>query len=882
MRPAKHRHWVVWCICLILFVQAAVPWFDERTSTQPPVKKVLIINSYNTGLAWSDGELDGVRSVLPVDTDLYVEYMDSKRQSSDEYRRILFEIYRLKYQAVRFDAVVALDDDAFRFLLAHHDDLFPGVPAVFCGVNQYEPSMIAGLPWITGLVQTNDIQDTLDLAVQLRPSAEQILVITDNTTTGRINRTVLEDLDRSGRYDIPMVFLNPNQGLTLEELLQKLREAPQNSVVYYADFFHERVGVTDDPARIMTIVSAAAPGPVFVHNAMYMGAGALGGKVNQGVNHGRAAGVLVARVLNGEPIADMPVTVAETNQYMFDAVQLNRWNIDRSKLPRGSQILNEEQGFYQRYKDLIWIVAGAIILQGMIIVFLVINMTNRRKAEQALRESEQRWQFALEGSGDGVWDRNLVSNKISFSPHFYEMLGYAEGEFRDGWEEVINRLHPDDKDRVLAELQRHLRGEKESFAAEYRMRTKDGSYLWVLGRGKVMQRDGNGAPVRFVGTQNDISHRKWAEQTTLESVVRYRTLFDSMNEGAVLHDLVFDENDQPVDYVLRDVNKAFTRILGITREQAIGFTGSQVYGTGDPPFLEEFGRVALTGIPENVELYFAPMEKYFSISLYSPGPNQFATVFTDITERRKREEENRLFTTTLEQRVIERTAQLEAANRELEAFSYSVSHDLRAPLRSIDGFSLALLEDFAEKLPPESLEFLHRIRAASQRMGELIDALLKLSRVTRQEMHRVTIDLGELARAIAQEIQATNPERQVDWNIKEGLVVSADPNLLRVVLTNLLQNAWKFTSHHATARIELNREENESGPVYFVRDDGAGFDMTYSSKLFSAFQRLHTVNEFEGTGIGLATVQRIIHRHGGQVWADSAPEQGTTIFFTLP
>lgn len=882
MRPAKHRHWVVWCICLILFVQAAVPWFDERTSTQPPVKKVLIINSYNTGLAWSDGELNGVRSVLPVDTDLYVEYMDSKRQSSDEYRRILFEIYRLKYQAVRFDAVVALDDDAFRFLLAHHDDLFPGVPAVFCGVNQYEPSMIAGLPWITGLVQTNDIQDTLDLAVQLRPSAEQILVITDNTTTGRINRTVLEDLDRSGRYDIPMVFLNPNQGLTLEELLQKLREAPQNSVVYYADFFHERVGVTDDPARIMTIVSAAAPGPVFVHNAMYMGAGALGGKVNQGVNHGRAAGVLVARVLNGEPIADMPVTVAETNQYMFDAVQLNRWNIDRSKLPRGSQILNEEQGFYQRYKDLIWIVAGAIIIQGMIIVFLVINMTNRRKAEQALRESEQRWQFALEGSGDGVWDRNLVSNKISFSPHFYEMLGYAEGEFQDGWEEVINRLHPDDKDRVLAELQRHLRGEKESFAAEYRMRTKDGSYLWVLGRGKVMQRDGNGAPVRFVGTQNDISHRKWAEQTTLESVVRYRTLFDSMNEGAVLHDLVFDENDQPVDYVLRDVNKAFTRILGITREQAIGFTGSQVYGTGDPPFLEEFGRVALTGIPENVELYFAPMEKYFSISLYSPGPNQFATVFTDITERRKREEENRLFTTTLEQRVIERTAQLEAANRELEAFSYSVSHDLRAPLRSIDGFSLALLEDFAEKLPPESLEFLHRIRAASQRMGELIDALLKLSRVTRQEMHRVTIDLGELARAIAQEIQATNPERQVDWNIKEGLVVSADPNLLRVVLTNLLQNAWKFTSHHATARIELNREENESGPVYFVRDDGAGFDMTYSSKLFSAFQRLHTVNEFEGTGIGLATVQRIIHRHGGQVWADSAPEQGTTIFFTLP
>jgi len=882
MKPAKHRHWVVWCICLLLFGQAAVLWIDQPIFTQPPVKKVLIINSYNAGLAWSDDELSGVRSVLPADTDLYVEYMDAKRQSSDEYRRILLEIFRLKYQTVRFDVIVALDDDAFHFLLEHHDDLFPGVPAVFCGVNDYKPSMTAGLPWITGLMQTNDIQDTLDLAVQLWPSAEQILVITDNTTTGRINRAVIEDLERSGRYNFPIIFLDPGEGLTLEELLQKLREAPRNSIIYHADFFHERVGVTDDPARIMTVVSQAAPGPVFVHNAMYMGAGALGGKVNQGTEHGRAAGELVARILDGEPIANIPVAVAETNQYMFDAVQLGHWNIDRSKLPRSSLILNEEQSFYQRNKNLIWIIAGAIIIQAMIIVFLVINMINRRKAEQALRESEQRWQFALEGSGDGVWDRDFASDKVSFSPHFYEMLGYAEGEFQDGWEDVINRLHPGDKDRVLAELQRHLRGEKESFAAEYRMRTKDGSYRWILGRGKVMQRDGNGAPVRFVGTQNDISHRKWAEQTTLESVVRYRTLFDSMNEGAALHDLVFDENDQPVDYVLRDINKAFTRILGITREQAIGFTGSQVYGTGYPPFLEEFSQVALNGTPENMEIYFAPMEKHFAISLYSPGPNQFVTVFTDITERRKREEENRLFTTTLEQRVIERTAQLEAANRELEAFSYSVSHDLRAPLRSIDGFSLALLEDYAEKLPPESLDFLHRIRSASQRMGELIDALLKLSRVTRQEIHRVTIDMGDMARAIAQEIQSADPDRQVDWNIKGGLVVSADPNLLRVVLTNLLQNAWKFTSRHEIAKIELGCQQKETGPVYFVRDDGAGFDMTYASKLFSAFQRLHSANEFAGTGIGLATVQRIIHRHGGQVWADSAPEQGTTIFFTFP
>jgi len=226
--------------------------------------------------------------------------------------------------------------------------------------------------------------------------------------------------------------------------------------------------------------------------------------------------------------------------------------------------------------------------------------------------------------------------------------------------------------------------------------------------------------------------------------------------------------------------------------------------------------------------------------------------------------------------------QLELANKELDAFSYSVSHDLRAPLRSIDGFSQALLEDYADKVDAEGKSHLQRIRRAAQRMADLIEALLALSRVTRSEIRRATLDLSALARAIAAELQQREPERQAEWMIQHGLVVDGDPRLLRAMLENLLGNAWKFTSARAPARIEFGVWPGSDGrPTYYVRDNGAGFDMAYENKLFGAFQRLHTQAEYGGTGIGLATVHRIIHRHGGRVWAEGAPDQGATFYFTL-
>lgn len=262
----------------------------------------------------------------------------------------------------------------------------------------------------------------------------------------------------------------------------------------------------------------------------------------------------------------------------------------------------------------------------------------------------------------------------------------------------------------------------------------------------------------------------------------------------------------------------------------------------------------------------------------------------EITARERAQAETRQLNADLERRVLERTAELEAANREMEAFAYSVSHDLRAPLRAMDGFSLALLKKHTGQLDEEGQNWLRRIRANSQQMAGLIDDLLNLAHLTREKMQRKCVDLTAMAEKIGAELRQANPGRVVDLVVAPALTADADEGMARVVLTNLLSNAWKFTSRSEVARVEVGvatspelstLNSQPSTPAFFVRDNGAGFDMAYADKLFGAFQRLHSIQEFEGNGIGLALVQRIVNRHHGRVWAAGAVGQGATITFTF-
>jgi signal transduction histidine kinase len=346
-------------------------------------------------------------------------------------------------------------------------------------------------------------------------------------------------------------------------------------------------------------------------------------------------------------------------------------------------------------------------------------------------------------------------------------------------------------------------------------------------------------------------------------------------------------------------NPAFTSLLGVDAFANVSFEGPDAArlpfkitrGGKSVPVSElpmhVAARKGVTVRDQEFEIVFRDgrvIHTYISASpLYDDSGRVRGSlgVLIDLTERKRAEAEVLRLNEDLEKRVKERTSQLEAINKELEAFSYSVSHDLRAPLRSIRGFSEVLLERYCKQLDPTGQEFLRRACQSSQQMETLIEDLLKLSRVSRSELQRQKVNLSHIAESLAADLKKADPQRDVELVIEPGLQARGDERLLRVAMDNLLRNAWKFTGKQPRAKIEVG---SSKGPpqAFFVRDNGAGFDMTYSSRLFGVFQRLHTVSEFPGTGVGLATVQRIISRHGGRVWATGKVDRGATFYFTLP
>ncbi len=428
-------------------------------------------------------------------------------------------------------------------------------------------------------------------------------------------------------------------------------------------------------------------------------------------------------------------------------------------------------------------------------------------------------------------------------------------------------------------LQTIVRERTATPPGEWPVQLKDGRRLWVYSSLFPLIEHGEVAEVFCMDV--DVTARKEAEEALRQSSERFIKVFQASPVPISISRLA--------DGYYLDVNDAFVEQFGWTRAEILGHTSVEI---GIWPNAEERARwveaIRRTKRLRNYEARLSTKSGVKHTALVSVeeitlgGEACIVGMVHDITQRLEAEQEIRRLNADLERRVQERTAELTAANRELESFAYSISHDLRAPLRSIDGFSHLLAEEYAAKLDDKGQGYLERVRRAAQRMGKLIDDILELSRVTRQSMHRASVDLTRLSREVLDELAHSDGERKLQLEIAEGLRATGDPQLLRVLVQNLLENAWKYTSRKPLARIEVGCEHASNEKVYYVSDNGVGFDMIYADRLFVPFQRLHKPEDFEGTGIGLATVARIVHRHGGKVWAESAPGVGTTVRFTLP
>jgi PAS domain S-box-containing protein len=506
------------------------------------------------------------------------------------------------------------------------------------------------------------------------------------------------------------------------------------------------------------------------------------------------------------------------------------------------------------------------------------DLTERKGAEEALAASEALYRAMGEAVDYGVWATDADGKAVYISPSFCELVGRSFEEIGAlGWLDVLVPEQRKEVERLwLASVETG-----KPFEHEHQFVAKDGEIRVVLARGNPV-RDADGRITAWAGINLDITERRSVDLALRESEHRLRRFYDAGLVGVIYWNM---------DGRIVDANDRFLEMVGYTRAELeagdidwIHMTPPEfayldkrsveellATGVNAVPFEKEYLRRDGTRLPILVGGAMLDEERFNGVA-----------IALDISPQKQAEEELRRVNADLEQRVAERTAQLEVTNRELEAFAYSVSHDLRAPLRAIDGFSAVLAEDVGARLTPLEAKHLERIRGAAQRMGELIDDLLGLSRAASQDLVLKSVDVSGLAEGILAELREAQPSRRVETVVAPLMRASADPTLLRVILANLLENAWKFTSKHEQARIDVGVQELDGEATFFVRDDGAGFDPAYSRNLFAAFQRMHTPGEFEGTGIGLATVQRLVARHGGRVWADAKVEEGATFCFTLP
>lgn len=510
------------------------------------------------------------------------------------------------------------------------------------------------------------------------------------------------------------------------------------------------------------------------------------------------------------------------------------------------------------------------------ILIILADITERKQIDRELSLSREMFSHVFQSNPTAVAISRVGDGRyLDVNPSHCRLFGWSREEMV-GRTSVELGLWPSQAQRESWATELRQTGQLRNLPVE--MRDRNGRRLSVAVTAEIFSIADEPVVLSFVSDYTDL---RQAEAGLRRSEERFGRVFQASPVATVISRLA--------DGAYLDVNEAFTRQFGWERNEVLATTALRLGIWPDPAVCARWiATLHATGAVRDfdVELRTRSGERRqctISAELIDFDNEQcLIALIHDISDRHRAGDEVRRLNSELEERVLQRTMELTEANQELESFAYSISHDLRAPLRGIDGFSRLLQEEYEQRLDTQGREYLARVRRAAQRMGTLIDDLLELSRVTRQEMKRQPVDLSAICREVAAGLRQEQPERAVEVSIDPGCTCEGDPQLLRVLMENLLGNAWKYTRTTQDARIEFGVERSQAeGDVFFIRDNGVGFDMAYAGKLFAPFQRLHNPNEFEGSGIGLASVWRVVRRHGGQIQATAEVGHGATFRFTL-
>ncbi len=572
---------VFWLLILGLVAIPAV-----AAAQSPPPPKVLILHSYHFGYDWTEGIAAGIRSVFQenaVVADLQVEFMDARRHGSPADLERLHDYYKQKFQDLSFQVIISSDNAALEFLLQNHQGLFPQTPVVFCGVRGIERYDLTKQPLFTGIVEVTDDNETVALALRLQPEVRRVVVVTDNGPTLRAAQSGSADLQRAFPQ-LQFEFLDPSD-LEISELLSRLRNMPRSSVGLLEAFFGNKFGQTFTAPEAARLISQACPFPVYGVNANTFREGIVGGKLNDGYFQGVEAARRAVAILKGTTPAALPILRESINRYQFDYEQLRRWQIDLSRLPPGSLVVNRPPSLYAQHAAMIWIVAAFLGLQSVAISVLLFNIRQRHKAEARLRASEDSLEKAQSIAHIGSWDHDLLKGELWWSPESYRIFGYAEERPPVSLEFFLARVHPEDCAAVLR-ASTEARRLGKPYGVEHRILLPDGKERLLRQQAEVIT-DHDGRAIRMVGTQQDITDLRSLEEQLrqsqkMEAVGRlaggiahdFNNLLTAINGycDLILEDLSAQD---PLRPDLLEIRRAGERAATLTR-QLLAFSRKQV------------------------------------------------------------------------------------------------------------------------------------------------------------------------------------------------------------------------------------------------------------------------------------------------------------------
>jgi len=885
-------------LSLFLPVSAEVP--DDTRS-------VMLLLSYNQGFEWTDDVVDGVVSVLPpdADTDLHIEYMDTKRATGDEYFDQLFSIYQTKYRNETPDVIIADEEDAYIFLKNHRDDLFPGTPVVVVGLNWREDRQAPEPPGFTGVMEDYEIPRTIDLALTLHPDTEHLVIINDNTSTaGKENDRLLRDILPAYQDDLGVIELS---NLTAEGLGLALERLPSHSVVLLLTYNQDAEGRVFTYDEMVARVTRMTDAPVYGIWDFYLGKGIVGGYMTRGFEQGVAAGEIAEEILNGTPVAAIAPVIARPKVAMFDYSELERFGIAASALPEGSVVVNRPQTSVEIPLQTVYLSAATVFALAALLAVLLLMNRRLNNAQKKLQISEDRLSTALGATNDGVWEWNIADNSVYFSPMYYRMLGYEPGAFPASYASWIALLHPDDKERVRAEIKTAFSRKDTFYQTDFRMLTKSGDWKWILSRGRVVEWDGEAA-VRMAGTHVDVTGRKREEierehyRKILEEQVAERTadldravkslraeiedrkaaesgLADEKNRLAVtLRSIGDGVIATGTDGRIEMMNRAAEDITGWKSEEARGKHLRSVFRIFDEASRQPREDPVAQVIRDNSIIEFPRdtilirRDKSERVIADSAAPIRDAgsriigvvIVFRDITDARRGEEE----------RI--RAQKLES----LGLLAGGIAHDFNNFLMGI----LGNIQFAAEGLEGNDirLKYLKDAEAALFRARDLTAQLLTFARggaPVRRARH-----LGDMIRETATFTLRGSRSRPT-FEIPDDLqAVNVDISQISQVIGNLVLNAAQAMEGGGivtvTAKnVEIGEETPLQKPGKYVRidvgDTGGGIPPENLPKIFDPY----FTTKSGGRGLGLSSCLSIIKKHDG--WIDVRSEQGTGTTFSV-